>query len=145
MVIDIEHQREMNRQRQKRYRDSKKSLRNVTDKVTKSVTNNVTDNVTDNDFERKTLRNVTHNVTGNKPTVKVISIKPVEPKLYKPDVKNRPEPEPEPVKEPSFFDFVFGKKEYTDFATKRKLALKQKRSETTSIFSWVNSFLGFGD
>ena len=143
MVIDIEHQREMNRQRQKRYRDTHKSLRNVTDNVTKSVTNNVTDNVTDNDFERKTLRNVTHNVTGNKPTVKVISIKPAEPKLYVPDTKNCPKPEP--VKEPSFFDFVFGKKEYSDFKTNRKLALKEKRSETTSIFSWVNSFLGFGD
>ena len=76
----------------------------------------------------------------------VKSIKPAEPKFYEAGVKNRPEPEPKPEpKEPSFFDFVFGRKDYADFANRRKVALKQKRSETTSVFDWLNSFLGFGD
>ena len=152
-MIDIERQKEMNRQRQKRYRERQKVTRNVTDNVTKSVTDKVTDdvthnvtrNVTDNAFERKSLRNVTHNVTRNVTdnlnTVRPVVIEPKPAKNANPVVA-KPVPK---LEEPNFWDFAFRTDKQKAFEIAKKDKYKQKKKNARTWSDWVNALVGFGD
>lgn len=150
-MVDTERAKQLHRERQKRYYERHKASAlpsalpsgNRQEIVSKASELPSGSPSASSGFERKASA-VSRQPSSSEFPVK--SIKPAEPKFYEAGVKNRPKPEPElEPKEPSFFDFVFGKKEYADFKTKRKLALKQKRAESTSIISWINSLLGFGD
>ena len=157
-MVDTERAKELHRERQKRYYERHKAsasasaLPSASSALASGNRQEIVSKAPElpsalpsasSGFERKASA-VSRQPSASAFPVK--SIKPAEPKFYEAGVKNRPEPEPKPEpKEPSFFDFVFGKKEYADFKTKRKLALKQKRAESTSIISWINSLLGFGD
>lgn len=157
-MVDTERAKQLHRERQKRYYERHKpsaSASALPSASSASASGNRQQSVSKSSalpsgspsassgFERKASA-VSRQPSSSEFPVK--SIKPAEPKFYEAGVKNRPKPEPElEPKEPSFWDFVFGKKEYAEFANRRKLALKQKRAESTSIISWINSLLGFGD
>ena len=153
-MVDTERAKELHRERQKRYYERHKAsaLPSASSALASGNRQEIVSKAPElpsgspsasSGFERKASA-VSRQPSSSEFPVK--SIKPAEPKFYEAGVKNRPKPEPElEPKEPSFWDFVFGKKEYAEFANRRKLALKQKRSQTASIFEWLNSFLGFGD